>query len=175
MTKETIQHALTIPELRERYEYVYDALCDYFDTQFREKNHCQFENGQCFVNREGLGKNREFGCCYSFNLDFFLNIRDKKVCEYLVDTKCAAKCITCKLYTCKHLERKGISYSLLSFPDIKKVFNRNQIEVLKSNPFDTRENIINRLLEVKKMKMPYFLFYMFGKAKVIPPPTAKTT
>jgi len=166
MNKSTITHALTIHNTRERYEYVYDAICEYLDNKFKENNYCDFVDDKCVVNRGPTSKNRSMGCCYSFNLDMFLNVRDKKLCQYLVNKQCATKCISCKLYTCKYLAKKGISFSALSFPDIRKIFNRNQLEVLRYNCFKTREQIIDKLLVVKKIKMPYFLFYLFYKAKI---------
>lgn len=161
-----IDHALTIAGIKERYEYVYDSICDYLDNKFKENNYCDFKDGTCISNRSGIGKNRQMGCCYSFRLDMFANMRDKKLCKHLGNNGCDTKCVSCKLYTCKYLDKKGIRFSLFSFPKLDKVFNRKQIEVLKYNCFRTKEEIIDKLVEVNKTKMPYFWFYLLNKAKV---------
>jgi hypothetical protein len=168
MIDKEIEHALTITDLRQRYEYIYDAICDYMDKEFREKNHCDFrEDNMCFVNREKLGVNPNMGCCYTFWTDFFMNTRDKKLCPHLnTETKsCEIKCITCKLHTCQYLMRKkGVHYDVRKFPGLRKIFNRNQIEVLRFSPFKPKDQIIDKLLKVKRNKLPFFLFYLFNSA-----------
>lgn len=167
MIKSEIAHALTITDIKERYEYVYDVICDYLDNKFKENNYCDFrDDNKCFVNREKLGVNTEMGCCYSFYLDMFLNMRDKKLCQYVGDKCCMVRCITCKLYTCKHLEKRGISFNIYNFQGIKKIFTKKQIRVLKFNAFRTKDEIINRLIEVRKSKIPYFIFCLFYKERV---------
>jgi hypothetical protein len=161
-----IERALEIIDIRQRYEYVYDAICDYLDKQFKEKNYCDFKDDMCIVNRNGVGKNKDSGCCYSFRLDFFLNMRDKKRCKYLGDKECKTKCISCKLYVCKYLAKKGVRFSPHNFKGISKVFDDRQIEVMQNNCFRTQEEIIDKLLEVKKSRMPYFLFSLFNRAKI---------
>jgi hypothetical protein len=166
--QDAVAHALTITDIRQQYEYVYDAICDYMDKEFREKNHCDFcEDNMCFVNREKLGVNPNMGCCYSFRADMFMDIRDKKLCQYMnpEQKKCDIKCVSCKLYACQHLNQKGVEYDIREFPYIRKIFDRNQIEVLRFNFFKTREEIINKLLEVKDSKLPFCMFYLFGAAR----------
>jgi len=167
MIKDEMEHALKIVDTRQRYEYAYDAMCGYLDKEFTENDYCEFKDGTCIVNRNGVGKNKTCGCCYSFYLDFFMNMRDKKLCKHLGPTGCTTKCLPCKLYTCRFLEKKKrIGFSLYSFPKIEKVFNRKQREALRYNCFRTREEIIDKLLEVKKSRMPYILFSMMNLGKV---------
>ena len=162
-----IDHALTIEDDRQQYEYVYDAICSFLDKKFVENNYCGFgDDNKCFVNREGLGVNPEMGCCYSFRLDAFMSMRDKQLCKHLGDKCCNTKCITCKLYTCKHLEHKGVSFNINDFKGIKKIFTKKQIRVLKYNAFKSKEEIIDRVIEVKNSKMPYFLFCLLYLEKV---------
>lgn len=166
MLKEEIAKALEIADVRERYVHVYDLICDCLDKKFKENNYCDFQDDKCIVNRSGLGKNKNMGCCYSFRLDFFANMRDKKICKYLGDKGCMTKCIPCKLYVCKYLERKGIGFSVYSFKGIEKVWSAKQLEVLKSNCFKSKEEIIDKLLEVREGRMPYLLFSLLNKAKI---------
>lgn len=163
MIEKEIEYALTILNIRSRYEYIYDTICDYLDNKFTENNYCDFIDDACVVNRGFASKNRCMGCCYSFSLDFFMNMRNKKVCQYLdlVNKRCITKNISCKLYTCNYLEKKGISFKLQNFTDLNRIFTKNQMRVLKYNCFKTKDAIIDRLLEVGKNKLPHFLFCLF--------------
>lgn len=170
MIANEMEQALKIEDTQKRYEYAYDALCNYLDSEFKEKNYCDFKDDKCIVNRSGLGKNPCMGCCYSFRLDFFMNMRDKKICRHLCDKKCSTQCISCKFYTCKYLRRKGIQFYAYSIPGIEQVFTRNQIDVLTNNCFRTREEIITRLMEVRKYnRTPNFWFYLRNFAEVRKP------
>jgi len=161
-----LENALELADIRQRYEYAYDAICDYLDKRFKENDYCGFKEGTCVVNRNGIGKNKTCGCCYSFHLDFLLNMRDKKLCKHLGDSGCTTQCISCKLYTCRYLAKKGISFSLYSFAGIGKIFNSKQIQVLRYNCFRPKEEIIDKLLEVKKSRMPYVLFMLLNHCKI---------
>lgn len=177
MIEKEVEEALKIEDKRQRYEHVYDALCDYLDKQFRENNYCEFQDDKCVAIREGIvdrftqeaGKKtgkHNVGCCHSYNLGLGLGIKDIKPCKHLGDKQCNTKCISCKLYSCKYLRNKGVKFSIYNFPELKKIFNNNQIEVLECNPFNLREDIIDRLVKVSRSRMPNFLFWLLNKASI---------
>ena len=171
--EEAVEHALTIADKRERYEHVYDALCDYLDKQFQENNYCDFVDDQCVAIREGvvdrftqLANQPSIGCCCSYDLGFALRICNLKPCIHLGDRQCNTKCVSCKLYACKYLREKGVKFDIFDFPELKKIFNRKQLEVMYNNPFCLREDVIDRLLQADKSKMPFWLYWMCNKAVI---------
>lgn len=161
MIEEAVEAALGIPDKRERYEYVYDALCNYLDNEFSINNFCDFRDGKCAAVRDDVAgqfvkPSEAVGCCFSYEPGS--GIHRAKVCKYLGDKMCKTKCLACKLYTCEFLREKGVNFNISDFPEIKRIFSRKQIEVLKNNLFSSREDIVDKLLKVKNNKMPYFLF-----------------
>ena len=73
-----------------------------------------------------------------------------------------SKCITCKLFTCNYLKRKGIKFYIDDFI-ISDLFNKKQQLVLKSNFFKTEEEIIDKLIKTKSDKLPYLLLNILNK------------
>ena len=90
------------------------------------------------------------GCCYSFNyaklLDFRL-LKDVKLCQYMQNRTCATKNITCKLFTCKYLKEKNIKFDTHKILLLDCFFNKKQHDIIKSNFFRTREEILQKLQE----------------------------
>jgi len=84
------------------------------------------------------------GCCYHFKNKI---IPDKLVlCEYLINKKCSVDCISCKLYTCPYLNKKGIKYKLNDILLIKCFFNPIQKLILKTRVFTQKEKILKEIL-----------------------------
>lgn len=173
MIENEIEEALNIADTKTRYEYVYDALCDYLDKEFRVNNYCDFIDNKCVAVREGktdkftrLAGKDCIGCCSSYDLGIGLSICNLRTCIHLGDKGCNTKCVSCKLYACKYLREKGIRFDIFKFPELKKVFSRKQIEVLHNNPFNLREDIIDRLLKVKRSKLPLWLFWMLNRGSI---------
>jgi len=172
MIETAVEHALTIEDKRQRYEHVYDALCDYLDKQFQENNYCDFVENQCVAIREDVkdkftkvAKQANLGCCCSYGVGFGLRIANLKPCIYLGDKQCNTKCVSCKLYVCKYLrEKKGIDFHISDFPELKEVFSKKQLEVLSNNPFCSMEEIIEKLLQVEKSRLPFWWFWLNGRA-----------
>ena len=90
------------------------------------------------------------GCCYSFNyaklLDFRL-LKDVKLCQYMQNRTCATKNITCKLFTCKYLKEKNIKFDTHKLLLLDCFFNKKQHDIIQSNFFRTREEILQKLQE----------------------------
>lgn len=151
-------YVLSIKNTEQRYSYIYDSVCDYLDTEFVKRNYCDFRNDQCIANRLGVSKKDIMGCCYSFDNKggFYFNHR---LCPYLENKKCTEKCITCKLFTCKYLKEKGISFPIEIFPLIPIFMDKKQQEIIKHNFFKTKSEMLSKLM--KKNRIPYFLYVFF--------------
>lgn len=142
--------AILIKTDSKKYEFIYDTVCDYLDRQFHDCNLCDFKNDQCVANRAKKTAHDFMGCCYSFNyaklLDFRL-LKDVKLCQYMQNRTCATKNITCKLFTCKFLKEKNIKFYTHKILLLDCFFNKKQHDIIQSNFFRTREEILQKLQE----------------------------
>ena len=129
----------------EKYNYLYDTICEYLDNEFINKNLCDFCNDKCKAK-----KNTEvtMGCCHHYKNKYFgvLYSNNLQLCEHLKDKRCSAKCITCKLFTCDELKKEGNKYNTRNIMLIKCFFNPIQKIILKSSYFTTKDVIMKRLL-----------------------------
>lgn len=142
--------AMLISNRNKQYEFIYDTVCDYLDNQFDKCNLCDFKNDKCIANREGATAHNDMGCCYSFEyasiFDFRL-VKNDKLCQYLQNKKCTTKNITCKLFTCKYLKAKNKQFDSHKILLLECFLNKKQHDIIQSNFFRTREEILNKLQE----------------------------
>ena len=70
-------------------------------------------------------------------------------CEYLnkENYTCDAKCISCKLFTCDYLEKKGIKFKIKDILLLDTFFNPIQKYYIKYMVFTQKEKIIKRILK----------------------------
>lgn len=129
----------------ERYNYIYDTVCDYLDSYFYGKNLCDFKDNQCGEKRNTTSLT---GCCHHFKNKWLGPIGSKLVlCEHLKeDYTCGAKCISCKLFTCDYLEKKGIKFRIKDILLLKVFFNPIQKYFIKYMVFTPKDKIIRRLM-----------------------------
>ena len=144
-------NAIFYENIEEKYNYLYDAICDYLDNEFIKKNLCGFKNDKCKVKKEsGI----EMGCCYHCKNKYFGMLYTNKfnLCEYLKDKRCSAKCITCKLYTCSELQKQGIKYNTKNVLLIRYFFNPIQKFVIISSHFTPKQKIMKKILRYSFVK-----------------------
>ena len=149
---------------KEKYEVIYDYVCEYLDNEFKNKKLCDFNNNICAASREGLTKNKFNGCCYSFEYGTGGIIINYKPCKYLINGNCTAKCISCKLHTCFYLKTKNIYFKTNKILLLKSFFSQKQHLILKNNFFKSKDEIINKLC--KTNFMPYIIYYIFELYKI---------
>jgi len=135
--------------LYERYEMIYDYICDHLDEEFMKKDICKFENDKCIFNRHDKSKYNMMGCCYSFKYNGLVcyNI---ELCKHLKNRSCDAKCLGCKLFTCKYLKKRGIIFRLDYMVIAKGFFNKKQRELLRTTFFVTKEEVMEKLMKTIK-------------------------
>ena len=140
-TLKQIQKAINIKDIKKRYEYIYDEVCDYIDDKYLKCNYCEFKNDICKYFREKNELNHKNGCCYS----------DSRggLCKYLDKDHCTIKSISCKLYSCPTLRENNINFKIREIPLLKYFFNIKQKYYLKYSFFKDKEYVINKLLEKK--------------------------
>ena len=127
-----------------RYNYIYDTVCNYLDSNFYGKNLCDFKDDRC-VN--GQAKTL-VGCCNHFKYKCLGPFSKLVPCEYLNqnDKTCDAKCISCKLFTCDYLQKKGIKFRIKDILLLDVFFNPLQKYFIKTMVFTPKEKIIRKLI-----------------------------
>ena len=126
----------------ERYNCIYDTVCNDLDSCFYGKNVCDFKDNQCGEKR---GTSSHVGCCRHYKFIFFgFSLH---TCKHLTkDYKCGAKCIACKLFTCNYLNKKGIKFKINDFLLLKTFFNPIQKVAIKGMLYTPKEKVIKALL-----------------------------
>ena len=129
---------------KERYNYIYDTVCDFLDSGFYGENLCDFKENKCGEKRNS---NLTCGCCRHYKIKLIGPITPWVVCEHLKeDHTCGAKCLSCKLYTCDYLKRKGIRYRIKDILLLDVFFNPIQKYFIKYMVYTPKEKIIKRLM-----------------------------
>lgn len=139
-------NAILRDDKRKMYEYIYDSVCDYLDNCFYGKNLCDFKDNKCGEKRN---TSSEVGCCryYKNRILGPFKVKNELVqCKYLKDYKCSAKCLSCKLFTCDYLQKKGIKFRIKDIFLLDTFFNIVQKFILKVMVYTPKEKIIKFLL-----------------------------
>lgn len=131
----------------ERYNYIYDTVCDYLDRYFYGKNLCDFQNNKCGEKRNTSSTT---GCCHHFKHKTLGPFSELVLCEYLnkENYTCDAKCLSCKLFTCDYLEKKGIKFKIKDLLLLDTFFNPLQKYFIKYMVFTPKEKILKRLMKL---------------------------
>ena len=151
--------------LYNKYTYIYDTVCDKLDQNFIVNNFCKFENDKCIANRDSNNIEKDNGCCHSFvrgkNEPHHKTTEELELCTYLgEDKKCQIKCISCKFFVCQYLKDRGVYIDILDNFILRAVLNKKQLDVIHINFFKTEDQIVNKLVKVKKNILPYKLFIL---------------
>lgn len=127
-----------------RYNYIYDTVCDYLDGFFYGKNLCDFKNNKCGEKRN---TSLTVGCCRHYKIKFIGPFSKFIQCEYLKkDYTCGIKCISCKLFTCDYLQKKGIKFKIKDILLLNVFFNPIQKYFIKYMVYTPKEKILKRLM-----------------------------
>lgn len=156
--------AICILDKQKQYEFIYDTVCDYLDMEFKNNNFCKFKDDACIGNKNGQTSYSDMGCCHSFQHSKFWSptfIENMKLCSYLDCKTCSIKCISCKMFTCKYLQDKGIKFNHKNILLLDCFFNKKQYLVLESNFFKTKNEIVEKLME--KDNNLYIWYYLKRK------------
>ena len=132
-----IEIAINKKVLKERYDFIYDVVCDYLDEEIEKKDYCKFVNDICIKYREKNSSHKN-GCCEN---------KCRGRCPYLIESKCLLNCISCKFFVCPILRKMGIRHNINDFVLIKFFFNRKQKYILQFSYFTPKNVIIERLLK----------------------------
>lgn len=133
------------------YNYIYDTVCNFLDEQFYKKNLCDFKENKC-TEKRCTNSSSLTGCCNHYKHKFMSVLIPKNSlvpCEYLKNKQCDAKCISCKLFTCDTLRKKGIIFKIKDILLLDTFFNPYQKYIIKTSTFTPKKKIIKKLLMAK--------------------------
>ena len=134
-------HACNIKDLRDRYSYIYDIVCDYLDNTFKKNNWCDFKNNRCVsVRNSGHCSESVCGCCYGSK---------RGVCKYLDKDHCKIKSLSCKLFSCRYLKKKKKNIRIKDIPLLKYFFNIRQKYIIEYSLFKDKDEMIDLLIKNK--------------------------
>lgn len=130
---------------KDRYNYLYDSICKYLDDRVVETNVCGFKDDKCIVKRN---TNIKDGCCHHFNNIYCGLLYEKKMhlCEHQINKRCQAQCISCKMYMCDTLRKKGYKFTPSNVILVKRYFNPIQKLIIMTTFYRTKEKIMKKLL-----------------------------
>ncbi|MCI9063650.1 MAG: hypothetical protein HFJ17_03510 [Clostridia bacterium] len=128
----------------DRYNYIYDTVCDYLDNYFYGKNLCDFKENKCGEKRN---TSSTIGCCRHYKFKLLGPLSRFIPCEHLKeDHTCGAKCISCKLFTCDYLKSKGVEFKIKDILLLNVFFNPLQKYFIKYMVYTPKDKIIKRLM-----------------------------
>lgn len=131
--------------INDMYNYIYDTVCDDLDKEFIEKNLCDFRSDKCGEKRN---TSCAVGCCRHYKNKILGPLPFNKfvVCEYLKNKKCSAKCLSCKLFTCNYLNKKGVKFKIHDIFLLDTFFNLIQKFIIKTSVYTPKEKILKKLM-----------------------------
>lgn len=137
---------MIIKNKQERLKFVYQKACIYLNREIVDKNICGFANDKCIVK---ANTDCTMGCCHHYPHKRTGIFRNEKLqlCEYQINGTCIANCITCKMYMCPEMEKKGYRYNVFNVPLINCFFNTIQKLILSVSFFTTEENIMKMIIK----------------------------
>ncbi len=163
---EMIEHvinACNMSDERQRYEYIYDVICDYLDKAFARYNYCQFVNDVCISGQANDSHYHAFGCCFIKPRNnplqrvgryflrrqgvLFLNVQQPTKCPHLAGKDCQIKAIACKLFTCNYLQKQGINFNVDDFVLLRAFLNNRQKRILQYSFYHDKQDVIDQLIK----------------------------
>ncbi len=148
-----IAKAVNYQDLKKRYQYIYDEVCQFLDEQFDKHNYCQFKNDLCISAQKKHSHYREYGCCYIRPVKKWYHFSKRELkegkCEYLDGHQCQTKSIACKLFTCYYLQEQNIRFSPDDIILLKYFFNKKQKKIIETSFYTSKEDMIEKLLKNK--------------------------
>lgn len=126
---------------KEKYNLIYNYACEYLDNEFINNNWCDFKKNMCISNRNKSKEYQVGSCCTH-------NTHNKETCPYFDNNikRCSIRCLSCKLFVCPYLSRKGVKYRINEVPYLKYFLSFRQKIIAKISFFKPQEVIVYKWL-----------------------------
>ena len=135
-----------IVNLRDKYSFAYNKVCDILDDYFNKYNFCGFKDNYCVRKRELIGRYKENtlvnGCCFTKG----------RLCPFFINGKCTKRCIADKIFTCGYLKRQGIKFKASDFALLKEILNIKGLYLVDNTLFNDEEELYQIITNKKGFK-----------------------
>ena len=129
---------------RDKLNLIYDYSCDYLDNEFVKKNLCEFRNNMCGCNRVKNKSLQVSSCCES--------LKSRTICKHFnkKEKHCNIRSISCKLFVCPYLKKKGINYSVNKIVYIKYFLSLRQKCICLTSHFQDKDEVVSKMMKIYK-------------------------
>ena len=127
--------------IKEKYSFAYNKVCDLLDEYFTKYNFCDFQNNYCARKRKLNGRyyksTLQNGCCFTKG----------RVCPFFINGMCTKRCIADKIFTCGYLRRQGIKFKASDFLLLKEILNIRGLYLVDNSLFHDEEELYKVITE----------------------------
>lgn len=138
----TLVQIINIKDKKEKVSKIYDIICDRMHKEAVMLNYCNFIDNKCATMRytDGFPNSKENGCCSNTYMD------KGKNCRYLKeDHSCSICSISCRVFTCKYLQDRGIDHALWQYPLIDCTMGKIKKQRIVFSFFTPKEEMMKKL------------------------------
>lgn len=133
---------INIDSKEKQYEKIYDEVYSYLKKDFIANNYCNFKNNKCVSQRHFsfYYSKRKNGCCYtSFG-----------TCKHLQKGgACDVQCISCRLFSCPYLTKRGIRYYASEFVLLKAFLTKKQRKYIVFDFYKPKSYVLNKIINTQ--------------------------
>lgn len=125
-----------------RNKYIYDTVCNDLENNFLKFNFCNFKNNKCLSQRHknvvlnNYPYTNTDGCCFKII---------RKCQHNNKDGTCKVKCISCKLFICPYLSKRGIGYYASELLLLRAFYTPKQRGIYVNSFYESENKILSKL------------------------------
>lgn len=125
-----------------RNKYIYDTVCNDLENNFLKFNFCNFKNNKCLSQRHKNVVLNDYpytntdGCCFKII---------RKCQHNNKDGTCKVKCISCKLFICPYLSKRGIGYYASELLLLRAFYTPKQRGIYVNSFYESEDKILSKL------------------------------
>ena len=125
-----------------RNKYIYDTVCNDLENNFLKFNFCNFKNNKCLSQRHknvflnNYPYTNTDGCCFKII---------RKCQHNNKDGTCKVKCISCKLFICPYLSKRGIGYYASELLLLRAFYTPKQRGIYVNSFYESEDKILSKL------------------------------
>lgn len=125
-----------------RNKYIYDTVCNDLENNFLKFNFCNFKSNKCLSQRHKNVVLNDYpytstdGCCFKII---------RKCQHNNKDGTCKVKCISCKLFICPYLSKRGIGYYASELLLLRAFYTPKQRGIYVNSFYESEDKILSKL------------------------------